>query len=113
MGTHEYQQDPRNENVLISINGELFRRPDAKVSVLDAGFLLGDGVWEAFRLHEDVLVFIDDHIDRLFRGAAVISLEIPFKREEIISEIQKVIKANDMHDQVHIRLIITRQKSQY
>ncbi len=108
MGTHEYQQDPRNENVWISINGELFRRPDAKVSVLDAGFLLGDGVWEAFRLHEDVLVFIDDHIDRLFRGAAVISLEIPYKREEIISEIQKVIKANDMHDQVHIRLIITR-----
>jgi len=108
MGTHEYQQDPRNEDVWISINRELFRRPDAKVSVLDAGFLLGDGIWEAFRLHDDVLVFIDDHIDRLFHGASVISLEIPYEREEIISEIQKVIKANDMHDQVHIRLIITR-----
>ena len=63
MGTHEYTDDPRNANVWVSINGELFRRPEAKVSVLDAGFLLGDGVWEAFRLHEDVLVFLDDHLD--------------------------------------------------
>jgi len=108
MGTHEYQQDPRNENVWISINGELFRRPDAKVSVLDAGFLLGDGIWESFRLHEGVLVFIDEHLDRLFHGADVISLDIPYGREEIISEIQNVVKANDMHDEVHIRLIITR-----
>jgi branched-chain amino acid aminotransferase len=55
MGTHEYTDDPRNANVWVSINGELFRRPEAKVSVLDAGFLLGDGVWEAFRLHGGVL----------------------------------------------------------
>ena len=108
MGTHEYEPDPRNENVWISINKELFRRPDAKVSVLDAGFLLGDGVWEAFRLHDDVLVFIDDHLDRLFHGASVISLEIPYSREEIVSEINRVIENNDMHDHVHIRLIITR-----
>jgi branched-chain amino acid aminotransferase len=108
MGTHEYESDPRNENVWISINKELFRRPDAKVSVLDAGFLLGDGVWEAFRLHDDVLVFIDDHLDRLFHGASVISLEIPYSREEIVSEINRVIENNDMHDHVHIRLIITR-----
>jgi len=108
MATHEYEPDPRNENVWISINGELFRRPDAKVSVLDAGFLLGDGIWEAFRLHNDVLVFIDDHLDRLFHGASVISLEIPYSREEIISEINRVIESNDMHNHVHIRLIITR-----
>ena len=108
MGTHEYEPDPRNENVWISINKELFRRPDAKVSVLDAGFLLGDGVWEAFRLHDDALVFIDDHLDRLFHGASVISLEIPYSREEIVSEINRVIENNDMHDHVHIRLIITR-----
>ena len=108
MGTHEYESDPRNENVWITITKELFRRPDAKVSVLDAGFLLGDGVWEAFRLHDDVLVFIDDHLDRLFHGASVISLEIPYSREEIVSEIIRVIENNDMHDHVHIRLIITR-----
>jgi len=108
MGTHEYTQDTRNDDVWISINRELFRRPDAKVSVLDAGFLLGDGVWEAFRLHHGVLVFIKDHLDRLFRGANAISLDIPYSNNEIISEIKKVIEANKMYDDVHIRLIITR-----
>ena len=61
MGTHEYEEDPRNSEVLISVNGELFHRSEAKVSVFDAGFLLGDGVWESFRLHNENLVFIDDH----------------------------------------------------
>ena len=69
MGTHEYEDDPRNQDVLISVNGELFPRKDAKVSVFDSGFLLGDGIWESFRLHEGKLVFIEDHMDRLFHGA--------------------------------------------
>jgi branched-chain amino acid aminotransferase len=108
MGTHEYIQDQRNDNVWISINKELFMRPDAKISVLDAGFLLGDGIWEAFRLHEGILVFINEHLNRLFHGAENISLEIPYSREEIISEIKKVIEMNKMYNDVHIRLIITR-----
>ena len=65
MGTHEYEDDPRNDTVLISVNGELFPRGEAMVSVFDAGFLLGDGVWESFRLHEGKLVFIEEHMDRL------------------------------------------------
>ena len=108
MGTHEYVDDPRNANVWISIDGELVRRPEAKVSVMDAGFLLGDGVWEAFRLHEGVLVFIDDHLDRLWHGAEVIGLEIPISREQILGRINEVVAANEMYDQVHIRLIVTR-----
>lgn len=108
MGTHEYVDDPRNANVWISIDGELFRRPDAKVSVMDAGFLLGDGVWEAFRLHEGTLVFIDDHLDRLWHGAEVIGLEIPITREQMLARIDEVVAANEMYDQVHIRLIVTR-----
>ena len=108
MGTHEYVDDPRNANVWISIDGELVRRPEAKVSVMDAGFLLGDGVWDAFRLHEGVLVFIDDHLDRLWHGAEVIGLEIPISREQILGRINEVVAANEMYDQVHIRLIITR-----
>ena len=63
MGTHEYEDDPRNEDVLISVNGELFPRKEAKVSVFDSGFLLGDGVWESFRLHDGKLVFIEEHLD--------------------------------------------------
>jgi branched-chain amino acid aminotransferase len=108
MGTHEYEEDPRNETVLISVNGELFPRSEAMVSVFDAGFLLGDGVWESFRLHEGKLVFIEDHMDRLFRGAAEISLDPGRSRGEIRDEIDRVITANQMHDQVHLRLIISR-----
>mgnify|MGYP000110621687 FL=1 len=108
MGTHEYEDDPRNENVWISVNGELLRRPDAKISVLDAGFLLGDGVWEAFRLHRGVLVFLDDHLDRLWHGAEVIDLEMPLSREQLVGRIEEVIEANEMYDGVHIRLIVTR-----
>jgi branched-chain amino acid aminotransferase len=108
VGTHEYEDDPRNENVWISVNGELLRRPDAKISVLDAGFLLGDGVWEAFRLHQGVLVFLDDHLERLWHGAEVIDLEMPLSREQLVGRIEEVIEANEMYDGVHIRLIVTR-----
>ncbi len=108
MGTHEYEDDPRNSNVLLSVNGELVRRNDAKVSVFDAGFLLGDGVWESFRLHKGTLVFIEDHLDRLFRGASEISMELSRSRVEIRREIDRVIQANRMHDNVHLRLILSR-----
>ena len=108
MGTHEYEDDPRNESVLISINGELLPRPEAKVSVLDAGFLLGDGVWESFRLHKGTLAFADDHMDRLFRGAEAISMDIGRTRVEILNEVNRVIEANGMDDGVHVRLIVTR-----
>ena len=108
MGTHEYEDDPRNSEVTISINGDLVHRNEAKVSVFDAGFLLGDGVWESFRLYNGHLSFIDDHMDRLFHGAASISMEIGKTREEILSEIQRVIDANGMSDGVHIRLIVSR-----
>lgn len=108
MGTHEYEDDPRNDTVLISVNGELFPRGEAMVSVFDAGFLLGDGVWESFRLHEGKLVFIEEHMDRLFRGASEISLEPGKSRTQILDEIDRVISANEMYDQVHLRLIISR-----
>ena len=108
MGTHEYEGDPRNESVLISVNGELLPRPEAKVSVFDAGFLLGDGVWESFRLHNGTIAFADEHMDRLFRGAESISMDIGRTREQILDEVNRVIEANDMHDGVHVRLVVTR-----
>ena len=108
MGTHEYESDPRNESVLISVNGELLPRPEAKVSVFDAGFLLGDGVWESFRLHNGTIAFADEHMDRLFRGAESISMDIGRSREQILDEVNRVIEANDMHNGVHVRLVVTR-----
>ena len=108
MGTHEFEGDPRNESVLISVNGELLPRPEAKVSVFAAGFLLGDGVWESFRLHNGTIAFADEHMDRLFRGAESISMDIGRTREQILDEVNRVIEANDMHDGVHVRLVVTR-----
>ena len=108
MGTHEYEGDPRNESVLISVNGELLPRPEAKVSVFDAGFLLGDGVWESFRLHNGTIAFADEHMDRLFRGAESISMDIGRTREQILDEVNRVIEANDMHNGVHVRLVVSR-----
>lgn len=65
-GTHDYTEDPRNADIQISINGEYFTRADAKISVFDSGFILGDGVWEGLRLHNNVLLFIDQQMGIAF-----------------------------------------------
>ena len=87
---------------------QLFSRDLAKISVFDSGFLLGDGVWEGIRLHKSKLVFISEHLDRLFNSARGISLNIPLSKDEIILEIEKVLLKNKMTDDVHIRLIVSR-----
>ena len=107
-GTHEYVEDPRNENVLIYVNGEIVSRPDAKISVFDSGFLLGDGVWEGIRLHYGNLAFLDAHLDRLYSGAKDLAIDIGVSREEMTKLIQKTLDANGMNDHVHIRLIVSR-----
>ncbi len=107
-GTHNALDDPRNENVLISINGELFPRHEAKISVFDSGYLVGDGVWEGLRLHHGILVFWDDHMDRLYQGAKAIGMEIGMDRDQIKSQVSKVLDANAMTDGVHVRIMITR-----
>lgn len=107
-GTHNSVPDKRNDNILISINGELFRRDEARISVFDSGYLVGDGVWEAFRLHKGTLVFVDKHFDRLWQGAKAIGMKLPFSREELIEMIWEVLKANQMKDGVHVRLMVTR-----
>ena len=106
--THDYYEDPRNKDIQIYINGEFFHRSEATVSVLDSGFLLGDGVWEGIRLHEGKLLHFDAHIDRLFNGAELISLAINLNRNELQQAIQKTLDKNQMESDVHIRLIISR-----
>ncbi len=108
MSSHSYIKNDKNSDIFININGKLFHRNEAKISVFDSGFLLGDGVWEGIRLHNNHLVFIDDHINRLFESAKGISLDIPFSKKEIINQISKVLLKNNMTDGVHIRLIISR-----
>ena len=108
MSSHSYISNLKNEDIFININGKLFHRSEAKISVFDSGFLLGDGVWEGLRLHQSKLVFIEDHLDRLFASAQGISLDIPYSKQEIIHEINKVLDKNEMDDNIHIRLVVTR-----
>ena len=107
-GTHNAVQDDRNEKILIYVNGELCPRNEAKISVFDSGYLVGDGVWEALRLHDDVLVFLDEHLDRLWQGAATIGMDMKMTRQELTDKIWYTLKANDMHEGVHVRFMVTR-----
>lgn len=107
-GTHQYIDDPRNQSILININGELFPRSEAKISVFDSGFILGDGVWEGIRLHKGHLAFINMHMKRLFDGAKALDMDIGLSKAELVHRIYETCQANHMHDGVHIRLMVTR-----
>ncbi len=107
-GTHEYIDDPRNCEILISINGEMYPRDKAVVSVFDSGFILGDGVWEGLRVHNARVAFMDLHLDRLFEGAKAIDLDIGMSRSQLAGSVYAALNANDMRDGVHVRLMISR-----
>ena len=108
-GTHSYLPDPRNADILIDINGRHFAREEAKVSVFDSGFMLGDGVWEGLRLHGGRLVFLDRHFDRLWRGAKAIHMDLGVSREELERRLYAILDANGMTDSgAHLRLMCTR-----
>jgi branched-chain amino acid aminotransferase len=107
-GTHDYIEDERNRDILISVNGELVPRDKAMVSVFDSGFILGDGVWEGLRVHHGKCAFLDDHLDRLFEGAKALDMEIGLDRAALSARIMETLAANEMTDGVHIRLMVTR-----
>jgi len=107
-GSQDFATDPRNENVLIYLNGQLVHRADAKVSIFDGGFVLGDGVWEGVRLYKGALLFEDAHLDRLFEGARTIQLDVGMSREEVKATLRTTLAANNMQTGVHIRLMVTR-----
>lgn len=107
-GTHEALPDERNKDVEIYINGEFFHRDEAKISVFDSGYLVGDGVWEGIRLHEGKFAFLDLHLDRLFQGAKTIDLDIGKTRADLTKALYETVKRNDMHSNVHVRMMITR-----
>ncbi|MFO1493840.1 MAG: aminotransferase class IV [Lysobacterales bacterium] len=107
-GTHEFQDDPRNAEVLIHVNGVLRPRAEAVVSVFDSGFVLGDGVWEGLRVVGGHPVFLEAHLDRLYEGARAILLDIGLDRAALTAAIYATLAANQMHEGVHIRLMVTR-----
>jgi len=107
-GTHEYQDDPRNADIIIDINGEYFPREQAKVSVFDSGFVLGDGVWEGLRVHQGKIAFLDQHLDRLYEGAKALDMEMEVSAVELHERLYRLLEKNNMHDGVHIRLMVSR-----
>jgi len=107
-GTHDFQHDPRNADLLVWVNGELLPRERAVVSVFDSGFVLGDGVWEGLRVSGGHPAFLELHLDRLYEGAQAILMDIGLSREQVAAAIYETLRANDMTDGVHVRLMVTR-----
>ena len=107
-GVHEFVDDPRNASVLIYVDGALLPRAEAKVSVFDSGFVLGDGVWEGLRLHRGRFAFLDAHLDRLYEAAKALMIDVGLTRAELAEALRRTVEANRMTDGVHVRLMVTR-----
>ena len=106
--THTYVNDERNNSILININGELFAREDAKVSVFDSAFMLGDGVWEGLRVHNGKVAFLQTHLDRLYAGAKSLDFHPGVEQSVLVERISETLAANKMDDGVHLRLMVSR-----
>ncbi len=107
-GSQDIAEDPRNADVLIWLNGRLVPREQAVVSVFDGGYIAGDGVWEGMRLHNGRLLFLAEHLDRLYAGARAIDLDIGMDRAALTAALTATCEANGMRDGVHLRLMVTR-----
>jgi branched-chain amino acid aminotransferase len=106
--THQAQDDARNEDILIYVDGRIVPKAQATVSVYDSGFMLGDGVWEGLRLYDGKWAFLDEHMDRLFEAAKAIDLDIGLDRKGVISALLETQNANAMTTNAHARMMITR-----
>ena len=106
--THQAEDDARNENILIYVDGQIVPKAEATISVYDSGFMLGDGVWEGLRLYDGKWAFLDEHIDRLFEAAKAIDLDIGMDRKGVISALLETQSANAMTTDAHARLMVTR-----
>jgi len=107
-GSHAYISDERNVSVLFNVNGQLVTRDKAVVNVFDSGFMLGDGVWEGLRVHQGRIAFLQDHLNRLWEGAAALDLDIGLSQDELTHRLYETLAANKMIEDVHIRLMVTR-----
>src|SRR4029450_1667178 len=107
-GSQDFSVDPRNADLKVYVNGALVPRAEAKVSVFDAGFVLGDGVWEGLRLHKGRLLFLEAHLERLWMGLSDIALDLGLPRAELTAEIRRTLAANGMEHGAHLRLMVTR-----
>ncbi|MEM0942806.1 MAG: aminotransferase class IV, partial [Pseudomonadota bacterium] len=105
---HDAAEDPRNADLKIWVDGALRHRDEAKVSVYDSGFMLGDGVWEGMRVHNGRFAFLEAHLDRLYEAAIALDLEIGMDRAALTDALYETLRANGMEDHAHVRLMVTR-----
>ncbi len=106
--THQSEDDIRNDGILIYVDGKIVPKAEARVSVYDSGFMLGDGVWEGLRLYDGRWAFLEDHIDRLFEAAKAIDLDVGLDRQGVRDALEATRGANGMTDNAHARLMVTR-----
>ena len=108
VSSHDFVDDKRNKNIKIYINGKFYKRKDAKISVFDSSTLLGDGIWDSLRYHNNNFIFLKEHLDRLYKDAKLIDLKIHLTRKKLSEALIKTIKINKMKTDIHIRIIVSR-----
>jgi branched-chain amino acid aminotransferase len=100
--------DERNRNLIVSVGGRLTHRDQAAVSPFDSVVQGGDAVWEGLRLYNGRIFRLDEHLARLRRSALALAFQQIPGAEQITAEIRRTLAANQMTDNVHIRLTLTR-----
>ncbi len=108
VSSHDFFKDKRNNNIKIYINGKFYKRNEAKISVFDSSVLLGDGVWDSLRYHNNKFIFLNEHLDRLYKDAKLIDLKIHISRKKLSEALKKTIKINKMKTDVHLRIVVSR-----
>ena len=108
VSSHDFIDDKRNKNIKIYINGKFYKRKDAKISVFDSSTMLGDGIWDSLRYHNNYFIFLKEHLDRLYKDAKLIDLKIHLTRKKLSEALIKTIKINKMKTDVHLRIIVSR-----
>ena len=108
VSSHDFIDDKRNKNIKIYINGKFYKRKDAKISVFDSSTMLGDGIWDSLRYHNDNFIFLKEHLDRLYKDAKLIDLKIHLTRKKLSEALIKTIQINKMKTDVHLRIIVSR-----
>ncbi len=106
--THDAQEDLRNRDIKIFLNGRIVPRSEAMVSVYDSGFMLGDGMWEGLRLYDGVWAFFDEHMDRFFNSCKAVSIDVGMTKAEVLQALNDTAKANGMTTDAHCRFMVTR-----
>ncbi len=108
VSSHDFVDDKRNKNIKIYINGKFYKRKDAKISVFDSSTMLGDGIWDSLRYHNNNFIFLKEHLDRLYKDANLIDLKIHLSRKKLSEVLIKTIEINKMKTDVHLRIIVSR-----